>query len=658
MPRLHPITRRDLAVALIVVLIAALMRLSDPHRMEFFHDEAMLSMMAQELAHGQAFPLTGIVSSVGLPNSPMSVYILATPYALSDSPMVATLFIAALNVAGVGVLWWIAQRYFGATVALIAGLTYALSPWAVMYSRKIWAQDFHTPFFLVALALGLLGFVENRRWAQALCLPVLLVALQIHVAGWALLPVYFALVWVGRDRFSLGALAITGGLAVLVALPYSLGLAQALQSDPARLLTILSRSEIGGGVGLGDAPLTYAAWLATGTGIETWLAPNQTAELLANVPSFPWLWGLLGVAALVGALALLIEFRPLAPVIGVWLVAPLAVFTPTWTRVYPHYFVASLPVFALLTGIGVYALIRLYPARYRSLWRAVTLASVLVILLSHGLWWRGALRYVSENAITLGEGTSGYTTPLGVLEAVARATGDAADVLVISREPSPHFDADSARFQVLLRDRACVRTAPDRGMIVQPAGAFVAIIGEEAAPAPDSPYLRADALTTLPTRAGAPPYRVARHDARLPSPVAITDREPVRFANGVLLDGYALTEEGDIWLRWRLPPAPTRLLFAGQDHEYQVFIHLLDAAGARIAQVDARYWGGRHWCAGDTLYTVATPPASPADADALYIGFYRLPDVPGAGIRAVDVLDVLGNPAGQGVIVPVRPPGN
>jgi hypothetical protein len=102
MPRIYRLHRRDWIALFLVIFTAALLRLGDPRLVEFFHDEAMLSLMAQELAAGLTFPLTGIVSSVGVPNSPAAVYLMALPYALTDDALSATLFIAALNVAGVG----------------------------------------------------------------------------------------------------------------------------------------------------------------------------------------------------------------------------------------------------------------------------------------------------------------------------------------------------------------------------------------------------------------------------------------------------------------------------------------------------------------------------------------------------------------------------
>ena len=97
------------------------MRFSRGDVVEYFHDDAMLATMALELADGLRFPLTGILSSTGIPNPPVSVYALAIPFALSSSPAFVIHVIMAWNVVGVALLWFLARRYSGERIALIAG---------------------------------------------------------------------------------------------------------------------------------------------------------------------------------------------------------------------------------------------------------------------------------------------------------------------------------------------------------------------------------------------------------------------------------------------------------------------------------------------------------------------------------------------------------
>jgi 4-amino-4-deoxy-L-arabinose transferase-like glycosyltransferase len=648
MLKLNPITSRDLLSLALILFIAALLRFGEAGVMEFYHDEAMLSILAQDMARGEHFPTVGIISSVGIPNPPISVYVMAVPYLFTDNPLIASLFIAALNVIGVGVLWWIAHRYFSPIVALIASLTYAVSPWAVLYSRKIWAQDYVAPFLLLGVALGLLGFVEKKRWAQVLCLPVLLFAVQIHFAAWALLPLY--VVFILTSRSSVRTWAVSLALSALVLAPFIVGILQTLSDDPNRISDALNRSEASQGLGLSGDALRYTAYLASGLGVETWVAPNRQAELLASVPVLPALWLMVGALALVGLFGVWRRYRPLALLLSAWALLPLVVFTPTWTTVYPHYFIGAIPAYALLSGIGLEMLVgllsrHLIPVPSKRLPRTVLLVGYCVILMTQGIWWRGLMRYVDTTEITLGAGTSGYTTPLHYLLAVRDRVRGFDDVVVISDGMRVLFDVEPARWAVMLRDSArCVRTLPGDGFAVLPAGRFAAVVAPNAPEGSVSAFYTAQNALTFPTRSR--PYRVSTFvsapewtDADI-----IPLNSPAHFANGVMLTGYALTNTR-VYLEWSLPDAV--------EADYQVFAHLLDAAGTTLQQRDTSFWSGRHWCAGDRL--ISWHEVETGGADVLRVGFYTLGTGKDEGqYFPVDVLDVMGNPAGNWIDLPLK----
>ncbi|MEO1288625.1 MAG: glycosyltransferase family 39 protein, partial [Chloroflexota bacterium] len=333
MPAITPFERRDWLVLLMIIFIASVMRFGNAGIVEFFHDDAMLSSLAQEMANGEKFHLTGINSSVGIPNPPTSVYVMAIPFFINSNPMTAIYFVMGLNVIGVGLLWMIAHRYFGRTVALVAGLAYAVSPWAVLYSRKIWAQDFHTPFVLLGILLGLYGFWEINRqqkskwlstheWAQALTLPILLFGFQIHFASWALLPIYGAIVLVRWQNISWRAIAVSVILCVLVMTPYAIGfyqtaLANPEQANPEAVSTLANDES-----DFSTLSLRYLGFLATGFGLETWLAPDAQSEMNASVtPSGIWL--ILGGLLLLGT-GLLVrkQWRLSLPLLLLWAYLP------------------------------------------------------------------------------------------------------------------------------------------------------------------------------------------------------------------------------------------------------------------------------------------------------------------------------------------------
>src|SRR5690606_37232666 len=159
--RYAPYARWELALLAAILLLAGALRMGAPGITEFKRDEANLSRLALDLAQGSDFPLLGISSSVGIPNPPISAYLFALPYALDSTPLLATVFVGALNVLAVALTWLLMRRAFDARPALIAALLYAASPWAVLFSRKIWAQDLLPPFVVGAVLLGIMGFRER-----------------------------------------------------------------------------------------------------------------------------------------------------------------------------------------------------------------------------------------------------------------------------------------------------------------------------------------------------------------------------------------------------------------------------------------------------------------------------------------------------------------
>ena len=651
MRSVNSLTRRDLLLLGLVLLVAALMRFGQSGIVEFFHDDAMLSTLAQDMAQGRSFPFTGINSSVGIPNPPTSVYVMALPFALDANPMTAILFVMALNVIGVGLLWLMAHRYIGRTVALVAGLTYAISPWAVLFSRKIWAQDFHTPFVLFGLLLGLYGFFEaperdterasprflfhGDEWAQIFTLPVLLFAFQIHFAAWALLPLYLVLLWMGRKRVTWRVLLVSGGVSVLVMLPYAIGFYQTALVNPEQVAPG-SVSKLADDSRLFSLQsLEYLAYLATGQGMEIWVAPDQQTDFRARVPSVG-IWWIIGGMVLLGTALLYREkLRPLALLLPVWAYLPALALIPQWAGVYPHYFIASIPALALLAGIGVTFISQVVPLH--AVGRSIILVAFCGILLSQGIFWRGLLRYVDTVAIKY----PGFTIPIHYLQDIENTLSDYEDVLVLNDGMAWDLHHESVVWPVMLDDTTrCVRTIVSDGYAVFPAGEFAVL------KTPVIPETMLDGLYTstmpvvFPQREGAEPYTVYHHEAAPAWQGAdITPIDPVRFEDDVTLTGYHVSE-GLLLLEWSLPAAQPGL-------NYQYSGQLLNGTGKRLAQLDTTFWQGRHWCAGDRLLTWQFADVPADEAVTLDVFLYRLGGANEPRYINANVLDSMNNPAGQ-----------
>jgi len=640
----NPIKRRDWLILLLILFVAAIMRFGNPGIVEFFHDDAMLSTLAQEMVNGEHFPVTGINSSVGIPNPPTSVYVMAIPFFINKNPMTAIYFVMGLNVIGVGLLWLIAHRYLGRTIALVAGLAYALSPWAILYSRKIWAQDFHTPIVLFGILLGLYGFWEinsereNRpkwlnahEWAQAWTLPVLLFAFQIHFAAWALLPIYAAIVLVKWKNISWRAIGVSVILSILIMSPYAIGFYQTALANPDQANPDAVSTLADDNAAFSFKSIRYLSFLATGYGLETWLAPSAQDEMNQAVsPSGIWL--IIGGMVLLGtSLLARKQWRPYAPLLLLWAYLPALSLIPQWAGVYPHYFIASIPALMLLAGIGVAQIAEIVPQK--SLGSTIILGAFGFILLTQGMYWRGALRFVDSRDMIY----PSFTTPIHYLHDVEAELSNYDDVVVLSDGMSWDLHHESVVWSVMLDDTAsCVRTLVGDGYAVFPDGEFAVL------QAPNMPDNAIDGLYLtdnpifVPERSGGNGYYIHQWDSAPEwSGVPITEIEPFWFEGDVLLTGYGIGM-GAIVLEWQLPEA-------NRDLNYQWSVQPYDENGQKLGQADTTFWQGRQWCAGDRLLTWQWYDI-PENATSLNVFLYQLGDAQEARYINANVLDTMGNP--------------
>ena len=634
---------------LLILVLAAAMRFGRAEVVEYYHDDAMLATLALESADGLRLPLTGILSSTGIPNSPASVYLLTIPFAIKADPRFAIHFVMLFNVIGVGLLWLMARMFTTSRVAFVAGLAYATNPWAALYSRKLWAQEMHTPLILLGLLLLIYGFWQRRApgpsrrgqiLAQALGVPLLIFAIQFHFAAWSLLPVVFLALWAGRGRVSAPAAALAVILSILVLLPYAIGMAETLDRDPRRVSDAVGRST-SGGIELDLAPIGHAIMLASGTGLETWLAPEQAEQLASQ---YPLLWPanfILVIVAVAGFVACYKRSQKMAFFVSIWAFAPVLLLIPGWTPAYVHYLIPSLPALALLTGFGVDSLLQRLDAK--PVGKGLIWAVLACLLGLQFLQWHAALRYVEQRHINY----PGFTVPLSRLLPLRDRLRQSDDVLVISQGMAWNLHHEVAVWDTLLWDDvSCLRTLIPQGYAVFPDHAFTVVIAPDSPIAPrDSLYAKA-AQQKFSTRAGERGYYVFDWN-RAPDwqGPGIKSIDPISFSNGVQLTGYGFHGD-EVLLEWRLPGRRV-----GMDYQYSAQIY--DDEGARLGQWDARFWHGRHWCAGDRLLTWGSLENDEL-ATTLKVAMYTL----GSGkneaqITNAEVMDELGNPAGWSADIPL-----
>ena len=212
--------RGELALLILILVTAGILRMGWPGLTEFKRDEALLMSLALDIAEFDQFHLQGIISSVGFPNFPMSVWLYALPLFLWKHVYAATLFTGFLNTAAIFGCWWLVRRYWGKEAALAAALMFAVAPWAIFHSQKIWAQNLLPPLVMGWAIGAALAFVEGRRGAILLHLLCLFVAIQLHLAAIALLPATAILLVIFRRRVAWRLVLLSAGLALLMVLPF------------------------------------------------------------------------------------------------------------------------------------------------------------------------------------------------------------------------------------------------------------------------------------------------------------------------------------------------------------------------------------------------------------------------------------------------------
>ncbi|MFQ3534467.1 MAG: glycosyltransferase family 39 protein [Aggregatilineales bacterium] len=598
-------------VALLIVLgVAAWLRLSSPEVVEFKRDEANLARLALDFAHGREFPLLGISSSVGLRNAPFSVYVVMPPFLLTSDPIFATQYIGVLNVLAVGLLYGLGKRYYGTTAALIAAACLATSPWAVIFSRKLWAQNALMPFIILTVGSGIAAFLagsrREQRLAQLLHLPLLSVTIQIHFAAVALVPLSLYLIGQGRRRLTRYFVAGLF-LAALSVVPYAIGALEALHNSTWASAQLSTRA--GDGL-LGSQALEYALIVLSGADLHSLAGPEMFTQWLESVPT--WAYALLyifgGLCLVCGLWRLLIGLharRTLEVALGLWLLVPLAIFSIRWVAPQLHYLIPLMPAGFLALGAWLSDVIKkrqLTVVMLGALFGVVTLQAALLMHL---------LSFVGQVATP-----GGFGTPLGMYMPIRAEllAQQPADLLIRLDGQFVGIDDEATVWDALLYDLPNRRFVPPQ-LDVFPEGDALVLSGD-CSERIGTPY----AMRPL---ADGTSERCFALSVRRP-----TDFDPQgytallqagRLSIGGGLEAFAWDDaQRCLQLVWRLPePVSTPL-----GDQFHVALSLYGQDQTRLAQADGQFWLGRFWRANDRVVSRHCLPELPAEPAFAQIGLY------------------------------------
>lgn len=327
----------------VVIAAAAASRLSWLNLMEFKGDEAEACRLAlhalgySEPGVGRFFPTQGLTSSIGVPNPPLFVYLMAVPLAIVRSPLAAVSAVAAANVAAVWVSYVAGKRCFSPFVGLASAALLALSPWGIVFSRKIWAQDL-LPLCTTLFILELHALLVRRKPAAVFWLFVITAAAtQLHFSAWVLTPILGAALLLGREAIQRRWLLLGAAFAAVLYAPYLFEHAAAIYRVSGHRVTYHAP-----GIGARFEAAARFTFAIVGGDKMSVLLGSQSA--IAAPLSF-----VLGPAALVGLVAASRSsqersLRHVRVLLGAWYLLPLVALSILPVHDYIHYFIITLPL--------------------------------------------------------------------------------------------------------------------------------------------------------------------------------------------------------------------------------------------------------------------------------------------------------------------------
>ncbi len=652
-----------------IVLLALLLRMAWPTLAEFKRDEATVVRRALAIAYEGERPAAGVDTSMGAANLPLTLYLMAIPLRLWPDPVAAVLFTGLLNGLAVWACYAFGKAYFGRTVGLMAAFLFAVSPWAIVFGRKIWVQNLpliNVGFFAALFA----ALVRGRPWALVGAFAGVAALIGLHMGGLAFIPILLISLCLYRREVSLRPLLVGGLVLGLAMMPY--GVHDALQGWP-NARDFLRYA--GGEAHFSGDALRYAFTNTGSAGIHS-LAGALWEVYRAGLPDLWWLntamMALLAVAllyAVVQAIRGPLDRRRPLTLMLIWFAVPIALQSHPTAPVYPFYFNVLYPVQFLFIAILLADLAARFPLT--RLPGRGSLATLLVcgMLAVWGGWQLAVIGRLFDFMVRH-PSTGGYGIPLRYVRRAAAdartlATSGGAEIVVLSRETNPAMHETPAVFEALLFGSPHRFADGSQALPVPDAREAVYLVGP--LPGGDADGLL-DGVQRLEGMADVRPasdvtlpdgvqYRLLRRYGADRADVlagmerfdAFPNPNGVPFENGVTFMGYALPETvapGEtltVWLAWwvRHPPPG--------DVDYHFFVHLLDAGGGLRGQHDGMGFPAASWRAGDLVvsrFAVPLPPDLPAGRYTVWAGMYTFPDVVN-----VSYLDVANNPAGQRVLL-------
>jgi 4-amino-4-deoxy-L-arabinose transferase-like glycosyltransferase len=328
----------------VLLIVALFLRLYNLDYMEFKGDEALNSFKALELVEEGVIPLTSLTSTTGINEPPIFVYFLAVPYFFTPNPVVATTFIALMNVFGIALCFFFLKKYFGSRAALFGTAFYAVNPWQVLFSRKIWTQNLVAPFIMMFIYFMYNAVHDNKKHHVIYALIALGFVLQLHLSAAFFIGVFIITVIRYREQinwkyFSVGIVSF-----LLTFTPYMIFQIKSNFIDFHSFFTYLNQENV-----FQIKALTLPFLLVTTRGFDYSLGASyqQFLDSSISIPIFDFLQ----VAILFFAFIYMnLSWKKKGFILNLWLMFGVLFHAFSKIQTLNHYYLPLLPLFFIAIG--------------------------------------------------------------------------------------------------------------------------------------------------------------------------------------------------------------------------------------------------------------------------------------------------------------------
>ena len=334
-----------------MLVVASLLRFPFPDLTPFGHDEALEAERARPIWYG-ARPVDSEITSWWIPDPAGLLYVFALAEPFPKPAIARVLLVAGLNVAAVGLCYLFARRFFGPRVGLLAGLLYAVNPWAVTFGRQPWVitQPLLTTLMLFSAAMVVAR--RDRRWL----IPFFVAGAaqtQTHLLAVVFGPAVLLTLALFARRWLVPQLVPALVAALAIVAPFAIHLWE-LRGDIAEAL---ARGNRGVTLAPDGTAVTLTVWLLSGLNLDLKLGFPDALLAALHGP-------LLVVAVVTAALVVLgmvvsaracLRRRPdweADALLLIWMLGPLALMTWQSSQVYIHYVLCLVPVPFVLMARG------------------------------------------------------------------------------------------------------------------------------------------------------------------------------------------------------------------------------------------------------------------------------------------------------------------